>query len=239
MHLVIFKAPRTGSTSLAKALNATPSVACAGEALNHLPDGESAQVHIDRLMSAADASGKAHVGFTVNPAKHDLDPDFYKPPPKRLAGGFAVVLLERVQVAQAALSSWVARRAGRYPGNKRSRDYLLLEQIIKERPIVPRDELRALLAHTSKRQVRIRDFAARFAAANASDVTTLTYERLYHPPHADIDLVDRILGVSIDQTALSPDAKILPPPAEWIANFSELEDLFQPGNQTIVGEKLH
>ncbi len=237
MHFVIFKTPRTGSTSLTAALNRTPSVACAGEVLNKCPDDTIAQTHIDGRMAEATATGAIHVGFSLNPVKHGLAPDFYVPPPEPRTSGLIVILLHRKHLGEVALSSWIAKRAGRFPGNRTSRSFAEVERIIDQRPHVPRAELLPLIEMVSARQDRVNDFAKNFATRHNASLTTVTYEGLFEVPRADIERIERLLDVRLARDPLSPSLKVLPPARDWIANYAELEDLLRPRASTRANDQ--
>lgn len=221
MHFVLFKLPRTGSSSLGMALNTGDSF-CRNEILNHwnpAVHGPS-QACIDAVLATASTRIR---GFTLNPFKApQVAPDFWSFP-EGAAHDRLVVLLRR-DPWPATVSRMICRHMGVFPGN--SADATAGAVQAKVRGGIRIDPLTFLAAYRKalRNDERLQEFARDYAERHAAPLCVVRYEKVFGEDATDLHALEAALGCRVDRQYLAPALKILPDDGRaFMINFAELE----------------
>src|SRR5262249_15811457 len=109
MFFIVFKGPRTGSSSLSELLNSAQGVACITEILNRWDRSRPVQEYLDGFLRVRIPPDTRVAGFTINPIKSGLtrlefDPSLYI----QLFGPLRLYFMYRRDVMSKAVSIWVS-----------------------------------------------------------------------------------------------------------------------------------
>lgn len=212
---IIYKAPRTGSTTLGEILTDTPGVHCVLEMLNYWDRVQSTQSYIDGILRQ---HGEACVGFTLNPRKPTVPLDFYDP-----GGPVTIFLLERENIFDQAVSVSVSRLVKKYPGNRQTEGVEMVLDYIEANDRIDPEVFRKACSDICRGIRKIADFARDYADLHGQTVIPLTYEGLYFGDH--LERLEEALGITLQRAGAGPQHKVLPPAEEWLQNYAELRDL--------------
>jgi len=221
MHFVLFKLPRTGSSSLGMALNTGDSF-CRNEILNHwnpAVHGPS-QACIDAVLATASTRIR---GFTLNPFKApQVAPDFWSFP-EGAAHDRLVVLLRR-DPWPATVSRMICGHMGVFPGNSADAKAGAVQAKVRGGMRIDPPTFLAAYRQAMRNDERLQEFARDYAERHAAPLCVVRYEKVFGEDATDLHALEAALGCRVDRQYLAPALKILPDDGRaFMINFAELE----------------
>ena len=224
IKFIIFKLGRSGSSALSVALDQAEGCCCIPEILNGLSDKEADPSYIqsfidERIRSTTKAST---VGFTLNPFKSpSVERGFWRFPKSHTN---VVFNLTRDAFEQ-TISALVSEKVKMWPGNRSGRGIAKIDEFLNDSYEIPEEEFFTQFQKTKAQTQKLIDFSTAFAEINKAKLIEIEYGKLYHPPHSDVETIEKALGLRLDRSFLDPALKVLPDYLlKKISNFERLKE---------------
>ncbi len=195
---------------------------CKGEILNRVREDSQAGAQ-DRIDEVLGASERRNVGFTLNPCKHKIDVNFFDPSHAFADRKLVVLSLTRDDILAQAISRFVSRQeSGRSPADRSARSAIPLLETVARGVELPADTMAAMVKAFAAWTRECRDFARTFAAGFDEQAIEITYEGVYGPDSKDLYRLFDALAVESDIPLPDTGEKLLPPPENFVRNYSEI-----------------
>ena len=224
---IIFKLPRTGSSNLAYALNSCDKISCKHEMFNKVEyNFHDYQQFVDNEFKK---EKKKIIGFSVNPFKHKLKIDFYKP---KYNVENIIFSLTR-NIFEQTVSRIISRKINFFPKNNTHKFIDKIYEYLKEKIEIDIQEFEENLMKNYLLTKKLIQFSENFSNKNKIKLIHLNYERLYKNK-SDIQLINNILKTNLDEKFFDAKLKVLPDDlSKILQNYNELDSVYQKLNQDV------